>query len=871
MESRPDPDALLHDLQRKEGGPKRGRLTLFFGMCPGVGKTYAMLQDAQERLLKEGLAVAVAVVETHGRADTEALTRGLMLLPPRTVEYKGTVLKEMDLEDVLLMRPDLVLVDELAHSNAPSSRHPKRYQDVLELLDNGINVHSTLNVQHLESCAQEVRGISGVEVRETLPDSILERADEIRLVDITPAELRRRLAEGKVYLGERAAKAADNFFQEANLVSLRELALRVMARQVDRGLRNGRGGAERVLVAVPPDSDAKRCIRRGRALAFGLAAPWAVVHVQTARPLSEEGRRRLDDSLALARELGAEVLLQPHSDLAEALAEAARKFRATQILLAQPRRGPLDRLGWRRSLPRHLQELSGAELHVLPPEKGGGGDWMDWVLGARSPRRDYGLAAGGVAALTLGGLVLGDAAGYWSVALFYLFGILVMGLYLRQGPALFAGLLSALAWDVLFIPPRFTLYVARTEDRLMLLLYLAVAVVSGQLTSRLRSEQLLRRAREEKAEALSRLLQALHSAPDLDAALHAAVEEARRLLGAELGFVLSQSAQALEASPHPASAYSPIEHGQGTAIWVQRNLRPAGRHTDTLPGSASLYLPMKTGASCQGVLGVRMEEGRDLGLEQRDVLATFAEQVGMLVERDRLRLREEESRLRQRSEELKKDLFNSVSHELRTPLTVIRGALQQLEPGGPSGSQLDEIREASERLGRLVANLLNSARLDAGQLKPNLEWGSVRDLVEGADALTAREHRGRQRLFSLSPGLPLLHADFGLSQQALACVLDNAFRYSPPDKPVRIMAAVEGGLLCLTVEDWGPGFPRSMVEEGIGRFRRGPDAPAGGAGLGLSIARGFLGAQGAVLTLSNRPEGGADVGIRFPLEAAPKA
>lgn len=861
---RPDPDQLLRDLQLGQADPKRGRLTLFFGMCPGVGKTFAMLQEAAERQKRDGSAVMAAVVETHGRADTAALLQDMMVLPRKELNYKGAQLQEMDLETVLLMRPDLVLVDELAHSNAPGSRHPKRYQDVLELLDNGIHVYSTLNVQHLESCAQSVKAVTGVEVRETLPDSVLERCSEIRLIDVTPSALRQRLAEGKVYLGERAAAAGDHFFRESNLAALRELALRVMARRVDPD-QGGRGAGERLLLALSPDEGAKRSVRRVGSLAYALGAAWAAVYVEGPRPLSREGQRSLEQNLALARELGAEVFQLPHTQLDQALAECARKFRATQLILAEPSAGPLKVLGWRPALLRRLSSLTGLELLVLPAEGGAApADWLDRSFSVHAPGKDYALAAAFVGVITALGAWLEPVAGYWSVALFYLFGILLLGFSLSRGPAMLAALFSALLWDLLFIPPRFTFQVARVEDQLMLLFYLAIALVTGHMTSRLRQEQILRKGREERAEALFRLLQALHGAPGLDAALRACVAEAGRLLRVDLAFALAASPQSLQAQAHPASAYPLFEHGQGTAIWCHRNLRAAGRYTDTLAGAESLYLCLRTGQSSQGVMGVKPHAGQDLSLEQRDILAAFAEQVGLLLEREGLRRQGEQARLDRLSEQLQKDLLNSLSHELRTPLTVIRGAVEQLERQQGAGSLSGEILQATERLNRLVGNLLSSARLESGQVQPKREWGRAKDLVEGAKALLAEEHRSRELIVSLSDTLPLLHLDFGLAQQALACILDNAFRYSPVKSPVRILASDQGGHLELKVEDFGPGIAPELMPRLFQRFQRAQNAPPGGSGLGLAIAKGFLEAQGAGLTAVNRLEGGCDFIIKIP-------
>ena len=878
---RPDPDALLAALRRDDARARRGRLKVFFGMCPGVGKTYAMLRAAQQEL-REGTDLVVGIVETHGRAETEALLAGLPLLPRRRIAHRGTELTELDLEAILARRPKLVLVDEFAHTNAPGSRHPKRYQDVIELLDAGLDVFTTLNVQHLESRADAVRQITGATVHETVPDSIFELADQIELIDLPPEALLERLREGKVYLGERAAAAADGFFKDAHLTALRELALRFVAERVDKRLRELRAtgsprtvwrSGERLLVAVGPSPSSTQLVRWTRRMAAAQGAAWIAVSVESSRALDAESSRRLEKNLSLARELGAEVVVTHDDNIAAALIRVALQNNATQIVVGQSRSPRwLDLLRGGSLVQRLLRRSGPIDIYVVPAERTAENPraWLDLQPAANSPAREYGEVAAVLAGLTVAGWFIVPLSSYLSIGLLYLLAVIALSLRVGRWPVLVAGVASALLWNFLFIPPLFTFVIAKFEDGLMFATYFAVALIAGQLTARIRASERHERMREERATALFHLTQALSAARTLDDAVFAALRQTDALLGAQSALLLGNEDRA-GLTPHFAGSFTMDDKALGVADWVWRHRKNAGRFTDTLPISEGFFVPLVREDTTLGVLAVRVPPDAGLSLAQRDLLEVFARQLAQTVEREHLRAAGEREKLLAESEKLHRTLLDSVSHELRTPLAVITGAAESLRGADPAvrESLSDEIRLAARRLNRLVGNLLDQTRLESGALKPRLDWCDGRDLVNAAvegvrDALV--EH---PLDVSVPEDLPPLRADFALTEQALANLLLNAARHTPAGTPVFLTAGLErgGARVFFTVADRGPGFPAAMSERLFKKFERGDAARAGGLGLGLSIVRGFVAAQSGEVVVGANPGGGAVFTIYLPHSA----
>lgn len=875
---RPDPDALLASLHRDEARARRGRLKVFFGMCPGVGKTYAMLRSAQDEL-RSGTDLVVGVIETHKRAETEALLVGLPVTPRKRVDYRGIELAEMDLEAILARKPKLVLVDELAHTNAPGSRHPKRYQDVIELLDAGIDVFSTLNVQHLESRADTVRQITGVQVQETVPDSVFELADQVELIDLPPEGLIERLKDGKVYLGDRAQTAADNFFKETHLTALREMALRFVAERVDKRLRELRApgqlktvwrSGERLLVGVGPSPSSTQLIRWTRRMAAAQGASWIAVGVETSRPLQVDDQHRLDHNLALARELGAEVVVTHDDDVVSALLRVALQNNATQIVVGKSRSPRwLDALRGGSLVDRLLRTSRGVDVYVVPPERSAEKEssWLDLRPTFSSPGREYGLVGSVLAAVTAVSWFVVPWSGYMAIALFYLLAVIALSLRVGRGPLILAGVLSALLWNFLFIPPIFTFYIGKFEDAMMFVTYFAVATVAGQLTARIRAQQQHERAREERATALFHLSRALSEAKTLDEGVFVALRQTERLFGGTSALLLATDDGQLV--PHFSGSFTMTEKERSVADWAWRNRRNAGRFTETLPSAEGFHLPLVREGRCLGVLVVRVAEGTGLTLAQRDLLEGFVNQLALLVEREALRAAGEREKLLAESEKLHRTLLDGVSHELKTPLAVLSAAAESLPSDASTvGGVAREIRTATRRLHRLVNNLLDQTRLETGTLRPKLDWCDANDVINGAidqirDALAAHPFE-----MNVADSMPLFRADAALMEQVIVNLVVNAALHTPEGTPIFLAAGVEPAKsrVFFAVADRGPGLPSDMAERLFKKFQRGDEARAGGLGLGLSIIRGFVAAQGGDVVAGSNPGGGAVFTVYLPFQ-----
>lgn len=886
--SRPDPDALLAAARRAETAAARGRLTLFFGMAPGVGKTYAMLAAAR-REFAAGADVLVGLVETHGRAETAALLDGpppLPALPRRAFAHRDTILHEFDLETALARRPGLLLVDELAHTNAPGSRHAKRYQDVEELLAAGINVYTTLNVQHLASRADTVRQITGAPVHETVPDSVIEAAADIRLIDLTPAELRARLAAGKVYLGERADLAAANFFQETHLTALRELALRLTAERVDKQLRDIREdtgarrvvrGGERLLVAVGPSPFSTRLVRWTRRMAYALDATWVAVSVETGETLPAEEQRRLDENLALARELGAEVVVVSDRDIAAALLRAALRHNVSQIVIGKPRSHPLLDLARGGSLVDRLVRGSGQiDVYVVPAEARTGRDrWRAWRVPILSQPREYGVAAATLAVVTLASLVLSPYAGYSAVAFLYLATVVSLGRFIGQGPIFAAAALGALTWNFLFIPPLYTFRITKFEDGLAFALFFVVALVTGRLTTRIRAQVQAQDAGERRATALYQLTRDLAAARSTDEVIRAAAHRVTEVFGARPAIFTTAPDAAARLLLHPSAAFVITPKEEAVALWSLRHRRPAGRFTDTLPAAEAYHVPLVVGDRALGVLALRPPDGVTLTHAQRDLIETFAAQLALALESEQLRAAHEASRLTAESEKLHRSLLDGVSHELKTPLAVITGSADALAtaPSKQAPALAAEIATAARRLQRLVNNLLDVTRLESGALRPRLDWCDPRDIANAALDATAAVRIEHPTTVALPADLPPLRADFALVEQALANLLHNAAAHTPPGTSITLSATNEPAAreLSFTIADTGAGLNPAQATHLFDRFVRGHPERAGGLGLGLSIVKGFAEAHAGRVSYANNQPSGAAFTLTLPCDPPPPA
>jgi two-component system, OmpR family, sensor histidine kinase KdpD len=870
---RPDPDALLRRVHEEEARARRGKLKIFFGFAPGVGKTYRMLQVARDLVIEQKLDVVVGLVETHRRSETAAQVLGLTLLPRRRVEYRGRVLEELDLDAVLARRPALVLVDELAHTNAPGSRHAKRWQDIDELLDAGIDVYTTVNVQHLESLNDVIAQITHVRVRETVPDSVLDRADEIELVDLAPEELGKRLAEGKVYLPDQAGRAADSFFRRGNLLALRELALRRVAQHVDRDVlayREHHGvdrilpAGERVLVCVGAAPSSARLIRAGARMAAGLRAPWTAAYVEGLSFGSTEDRERLDAHLRLAESLGATVIRLSGARVADVLLAWARKNNVTRIVIGKPTHSRLrDRLRGsmldaivRGSAEIDVHVITGDEETERPPAP------------TTRPRRSlgpYAFGSGVVAAVTGVAWFLHTFTSIPDVEMLYLLAVMIVAVTAGRGPSLLAAGLGVLAYDFFFVPPTLTLAVKDVRYVLTFAMMFGVGVLLSELAGRVRRQEqqaLAREARTGVLYAFSRDLAAADgaSAPAVVARHAAATFDAD-------AWVIDDAHQIAAASAGTALDGKEA----GVARWALEHGRPAGLGTDTLPGSRTLSIPLQIGGTVCGVLS--LEPRAPLQREQRELLDVFSRQAAIALERDRLAEEARAATLRARTEEMRSSLLSAVSHDLRTPLAAITGAGTSLRddaelPDDTRRELLDTICEEAERLERLVANLLDMTRLESGALSVKREWVPVEEIV--GSALTRLERRlvGREVTTDVDPGLPLLQGDPVLLEQLLVNLLENALKYTPAGSPIDVGAHASATAVTLEVADRGPGIDPAIASRVFDKFVR---TGTSGVGLGLAICRGIAQAHGGSIAVAARDGGGAVFTVSLPRGGEPPA
>ncbi len=881
---RPDPDALLAAIQREDEQDRRGKLKIFLGMAAGVGKTYSMLQEAHQ-LRANGIDVVVGYVETHGRSETASVVEDLEIIPRRKIDYRDTSLEEMDLDKILARRPDLVLVDELAHSNAPGVQHPKRYQDVLDILEAGIDVYTTVNVQHFESRADAVRQITGAVIHETVPDTLLDMADDIELIDLTPEELRKRLYEGKVYTTDRAEVAANNFFRVGNLTALRMMALRLTAERVDHQLQDYMElkhiagpwkSAERLLVAIGPGPFSERLIRWTRRMAYNLEAPWLAVFVQTSGVVSAEAEATLARHFDLARSLGAEVITVTGENVPEALIRIARQRNVSQIVIGKPLRPWWREWLGRGSLASRLIRDSGdIDIYIVT------GDESDNARDGRGrstlpiPTRHtsssgYILAAVVIGLVTLLDFLIVPVAGYQLVGLTDLLAVLLVAVYLGRGPALLAAALSALSWNFLFIEPRFTLDVFLPHDAALLVLYFAIALFAGNLTARLRIREQQAAYNAERNMALFSLTRDIAGAVDMDDVLTTAIDQIGRVFKAEVA-ILRPGQENESLAVHAGSTLAIDEKELSVAVWAFEHNRRAGRYTETLPMAAAQYLPLRTPSGAVGVIGIQREAKERLPFDQESLLETFASQVALAIEREMLDEAAEQTAMLRESERLSAALLNSISHELRTPIAAISGAAGVLlYPDMGSNEALrnelaGDILDASNRLNRLVENLLDMSRLESGRLQLKREWCDVREVIGVAVRRLDKCMAERPLTIDVQANLPLVMMDFVLIEQVLVNLLDNACTYTPPGTHIRIRAFRRNTFCEITVSNDGPPIPTEDLERVFDKFYRLQGVAPGGTGLGLPISRGLVESHGGTLLAENRSAGGVRFVVRLPM------
>lgn len=890
--SRPDPDALLTVLGQDGAAAPRGRLKVFVGAAPGVGKTYTMLETARLRQ-REGRDVVIGVVETHGRSDTAAMMQGFEVLPRRQTEHRGTVQAEFDLDAALIRRPSLILMDELAHSNAAGSAHAKRWQDVEALLAAGIDVYSTMNVQHLESLNDVVAGITGVQVRETVPDAVLDGADEVELVDVSPEVLEERLRNGKVYAGEQAARALDRFFRRGNLMALRELALRRTAERVEVQMRRWRASAgvarpwataQTVLVCVGPSTSAARLVRAARRLAGELDAQWSAVYVE--RPgdatLPSAQRALAEEALRLAESLGGQSHSVSGHDVVDEVLALASRLNATRILVGPTRRW------WGRVLPqlslphRLVQRASHVDVMVVNHQSPESRD-ESMPSTESAPRsawpartssvREYAAAAAGVVAVTVAGLLVRDRMAPINMAMALLLVLVFNATRYGRGPTLIATSLAVLSFDVLFVPPYGTLAVSDARFVLTFVVMFVVGTVMSSLTRRVREQATSAREREARTHRLYALTGELAAARTDADVVRVALHHLAGLVEGSVAYLEPQAGTGMVVVASQPPEHWPVEE-LAVARWCFDRQQPAGAGTSTLPASRARYLPIVGSGSTLGVLGLIFRtDGPVDRTSDRSVLTAMVEQVAVALDRTRLADRARAAHLDAEAERLRNALLSSLSHDLRTPLGSVEGAastlLRATELTAHERRELAQtIVEESQRMTRLVANLLDMVRVESGALQVQREWHVLEEIVSGAVLRVEPRLGSRELRVDLPATLPLVALDDVLIQQVLVNLLENALRYTPPDSPIEITAEERSGELVVSVSDRGPGIAVEDRRRIFVKFERGESA-TGGIGLGLSICDGIVRAHGGRIWVDPREGGGSTFRFTLPLRPPP--
>ncbi len=880
---RPTPEAMLKLAQAEEAQSGQGRLKVFLGYAAGVGKTYAMLEAARERK-RDGRDLVVGYVESHGRSETDALLAGLELIPRRELAYAGVTLPEMDLDAILVRKPQIVLVDELAHSNVPGCRHEKRWQDVEELLAAGIDVYTTVNIQHFESLNDLVAQITGITVRETVPDRLLDIAFEIKLVDLPPEELLQRLHEGKVYIPDQAAMAIEKFFRPGNLMALRELSLRRTAARVDDQMRaymerQSIAGpwptTERLLVCVSGSPYSEQLIRATRRLAEELKAPWHTVYIET--PGSDrhtrENRERVWQDLRFAESLGAQVATLTATSVPDAVVEYAARHNVTRIVVGKPSRSRWQELLHPPIVDQIIRRSSSSDVFVVRISSEGQQGRPQQAVKHPHHAHPFGYPAAAllVAAATLLCGLVSRFLEPSNLVMVYLLAVVVAAVRLGRRPAMLTAFLGVLAFDFFFVPPHITFVVADTQYLITFAGLLIVGLVISSLVARAQERAEVIRVREIQTASLYYLSRDLAASADIVTVLRAVIRNVEEALNARAVIFLPEGERLEQLAASDGLQLNSKE--QAVADWAFRNRQPAGCGTDTLVSAGLIYLPLQTPASQLGVLGVQMEDELEYrSTESRRLLDAFATQAAMAIERVQFSHQAEQAQILQARENLERALLNSISHDLRTPLVTVTGVLASLRDEGAHFSEesrhelLETAADEAERLNRFVGNLLDMTRIEAGAIRLNSELCDVQDLVGCTMAAIKQRVGTRSIRIRLQDDLPMVPLDLVLMTQVLVNLLDNSLKYSPPEGNIELSSRLEQDWLVLEIADQGPGVPEQDLKRVFDKFYRIPvPEGVGGTGLGLSICKGIVEAHNGTIRAINRTSGGLMMVIRLPL------
>ena len=889
IDERPDPDRLLAQVKEREASVGRGRLRIYFGASAGVGKTYAMLTAALA-LQREGRDVVVGLLETHGRRETEALLHGFEILPRAKIAWQDVPRDEFDLDAALARHPTLILVDELAHTNVPGSRHPKRWQDVDELLAAGIDVFTTLNVQHIESLNDVVGGITGINVRETVPDAFFDRANEVVLVDVSADDLLQRLKAGKVYLPEQIERAATHFFRKGNLMALRELALRRTADRVEQDVQAYRSdqSIERIwktedslLCCIGPGPGGDDVVRNAARLASQLGVDWTAVYVETPtlQRLAAHERERILHTVKLAQDFGAKTAILAGSEPATEVVEFARQHNCSKVIVGRPRRIP--RWPWLRGTARQIGSLAPDVdlIEVGRPAVPGPASRDVVALAGRDPRRDvnparYAWAAAACLATSLVAMLLLPYFDLANIVMLFLLTVVLVALKWGRGPAVLAAFASVATFDYFFVAPRFSFAISDFQYLLTFAVMLAVALIIGQMTAGLRYQARIASYREERARVLYEFARDMSSLLLTEDVVDAATRTIAHTFRANAAIVIADANERLR----PASRGSAdLDVDAGAAQWAYDKALPAGIGTDTLAGNACLYLPLRAPMRTRGVLVIKPDDPRLLLIpEQRRHLDTFAALTAIALERVHYVDVAQQALLHMESERLRNSLLSALSHDLRTPLAALVGLAESLVIAAPPLSPQQRetalaIAEESQRLGALVSNLLEMARIESGEVKLRRQWQSVEEVV-GSAIKAAQPALASHRIeVHLAPGLPLVEFDAALIERVLYNLIENACKYTPPGTVVTVSAETSSDALIVSVSDTGAGIAKGQEQLIFEKFTRGArESPTPGVGLGLAISRAIVEAHNGTIAAANNTDGGARFTFRLPLGTPPE-
>lgn len=874
MDNRKNPDEILKKIKENENREKSGKLRIFFGMIAGVGKTYQMLESAHVAK-NEGKDIIIGYIETHRREGTEKISQGLPFIPRKEIIYKEAKFTETDLDAIIARKPEIVLIDELAHTNVPSSRHKKRFQDILELLNCGIDVWTTVNVQHLESRASIVEQITGIEIRETVPDFVIEMADKIEIIDIPPEELQKRLKEGKIYAREKVDLALNNFFREGNINALRELSLQVVAKLVDKNITNYRNehnitdlwkATEKLLVAVGPSPFSSYLIKWTKKTAFNMKADWVAVNIESSKELLKEQKSMLNKNIDLARQLGAKIVTIADEDVVSGIIRTAKEQNVSQIVVGKPLFFNVKNLLKQSITDRLIRESGDIDVYVVSAPGASEGRKNKRVKKIKPffNAKENLVIFASLALITLLGYFLQNVINYWGVSLFYLLYIIFVSSYYSRKSSLTVSILSGLLWNYLFIPPKLTLFISKPEDFMMYLVFFVVALVTGNLTSKLHTKETFLKKREKNLELLYELSQEIANNTEFDKLMEKAVEYIKRYFTLETQICLLDNGDNFKMYP----SKNLEEKEKDIAYWVIKNGIQAGKGTDTLSKSDYHFYPIKSTNTTEGVIIIKVNSKKFT--ENEEFLKTVSFMIGSSILKENILKIKQEVMVEEETEKLYSIILRSISHELKTPVTSIalsaEGLCDEILSSDKNSRDflVKDIMEANERLNRVITNLLDMTRIESGRLKLNLQWNDINDLLTSASNKYTRELEDYEFVKEIKDVIPPLKLDFGLIEQVISNLLYNAIIHTKKGTKIILSSTIDENNYYIEVSDNGGGIKN--IDRIFDKFYKEQPKKTGGLGIGLSICKSIIDYHKWELNAFNNPMGGATFRITIPFE-----